>query len=342
VVIWVQHFRRAVLARCVHLFSDGLDSIVSLKLLESFGIEVVPVRFYSVFFPLSRHRKPEEYRRYVAERFGVDVVVVDVTAEFVGLLERPPHGFGRWMNPCVDCRILMYRRAGEMMRAVRADFISTGEVVGQRPMTQFAHILPMMEREANLQGLILRPLTAKNLRPTRAEVEGLVERDKLLDIRGRSRRRQLALAKELGIEEPPQPAGGCLLTDANYAKKVKVLLRQGWRSLADFRIINAGRFFRLPSESRLIVGRYEAENNFLDRVRPPYALRLEPTSVVGPVALLFGKQDGEVLDIALSIVARYSDANEGEQVRLSLIRGDDDLGERVVAKEMLNLERYRV
>jgi len=211
---------RCSVARCIHLFSDGLDSIVALKLLESLGIEVIPVRFCSAFFPLRDGRTPQKYKSSKAAKYGIDVLVVDITEDFVGLLESPRHGFGNWMNPCIDCRILMYRRAGELMREHGADFISTGEVVGQRPMTQFAHILPMMEREANLQGLILRPLTARHLRPTRPELEGLVDRSKLLDIRGRSRRRQLALAREFGIKEPPQPAGGCLLTDHHYAKRV--------------------------------------------------------------------------------------------------------------------------
>lgn len=330
------------MARCIHLFSDGLDSIVALRLLEELGVEVIPVRFYSVFFPLRHGRSPEKYIRYNAEKYGIDVLVFDVTEDFVELLHDPPHGFGNWMNPCIDCRILMYRKAGELMRKMGLDFISTGEVVGQRPMTQFAHILPMMEREANLQGLILRPLTARHLRPTRPEVEGLVDRKRLLDIRGRSRRRQMALARRFGIEEPPQPAGGCLLTDHHYAKKLKVLLRQGWHSLAEFRILNAGRFFRLSPNSRLIVGRYEGENKFLDKIRPNYALRLEPTSVVGPVALLFGCQDGDVLELALKIVARYSDAELGEQVRVSLMRGERQLGERTVEKTIPDLNPYRV
>jgi len=319
-------------ARCVHLFSGGLDSIVSLRLLESLGVEVLPVTYYSVFFPPRR----------AGARAGVEPVRIDLTERMIEVVKAPRHGYGSAMNPCMDCRITMLREAGRMMRETGADFVSTGEVAGQRPMTQFIHLLPLTEREAGLEGLVLRPLSAKLLKPTIPETSGVVDRERLLDIRGRSRRRQIALAEEFGIKDAPQPAGGCRLTDANYAKRVKLLLRDGYSSSAEFELLACGRFFRLSGKARLIVGRCEEENGRLDAGRPTAALRIEPVSVVGPVALMFGPQTSEALATALEIVTRYSDAKEGEEVTLELRRGDETPRLAHVIKRVFDPAAYRL
>jgi len=311
-------------AKCVHLFSDGLDSLLALKLLESLGVEVMPVRLYSLFFPLKHKMTPEETKRRMMEDYGIDLSLIDITDEAIEVVKSPKFGYGGCMNPCIDCRILMYRKAGELMKEWGADFVSTGEVVGQRPMTQFRRSLTLAEREAHLEGLILRPLSAKILKPTIVEQKGLVDREKLFDIEGRSRRRQLMLAEELGLQKVPQPAGGCLLTDENYSRKLKDILLRGFRSRAELELLSVGRHFRI-GEAKLIVGRNEKENAELDRIRPDYAIRIEPTKVMGPVALLFadeGEMEGR-LDTALKILIRYSDAEYGEAVECEVRLKDE-------------------
>ncbi|MCX7703978.1 MAG: tRNA 4-thiouridine(8) synthase ThiI, partial [Planctomycetota bacterium] len=295
------------MAKCIHLFSDGLDSLVSLKLLEKLGVEVIPVRFFSLFFPLRHHRSVEETKSLAKKRYGIDLKCVDITDDAVEMVKAPRFGYGGCMNPCIDCKILMFKKAGEMMRSAGADFISTGEVVGQRPMTQFHRTLLLTEKESGLEGYILRPLSAKLLKPTVAEQKGLIDREKLQDISGRSRRRQLILTEELGIKEYPQPAGGCLLTDENYSQRLKDLFIHGYRSLAEIEILRIGRHFRMK-EAKLVVGRNESENSALDRLRPNHAVRIEPKEVMGPTALLFGKPDEETLMWALKITARYCDS----------------------------------
>jgi tRNA U34 2-thiouridine synthase MnmA/TrmU len=304
----------------INLVSGGLDSILACKVLQEQGVRVKAVRFYSVFFPLRGQKKLQEVQEDFLNKYGIEVSLEEVTREFLEVVRSPKHGYGRWLNPCIDCKIFMYRKAGEIMRREGADFIATGEVLNQRPMSQYGHALKLIEKESGLEGLVERPLSGRVLPRTRAQERGLLDRDKLLDFAGRRRDRQMALARELGITDYPTPAGGCLLTDETFARRVKDLFVHNCADMEALQLLNTGRHFRLSESARLIVGRNEAENDFLgafysSTLGSTNIIYMEPADVMGPNALLLVEQEGlsaqSLMEPAASIVARYSDG-EGE------------------------------
>jgi hypothetical protein len=311
----------------INLFSGGLDSILACKVLQTQGVRVKAVRFYSVFFPLRGSKKPEEFQKDVREKYAVEVTTEEVTQEFLEIVRSPKHGYGRWLNPCVDCKIFMYRKAAEVMKREGADFVATGEVLNQRPMSQHRGALKLIEEEADLEGLVERPLSGKLLPPTRAQEGGLVDRKKLLDLVGRRRDRQIALAREFGISDYPTPAGGCLLTDETFARRLKDLFIHNSADIASAQLLNTGRHFRLSDTVRLIVGRNESENKILGSFYTSSAgtekiICIDPAEVMGPTAILISEQAApspeSAIQSAASIVARYSD---GEGVVRIIIRG---------------------
>ncbi len=278
-------------ARGLSLMSGGLDSQLAVKVLERAGAVVEALAFETPFFRANTARK-------AAEALGVKLHVVDFTDDEVALIENPPHGFGGAMNPCIDCHATMIRRAGEMMNELGYDFVATGEVRGQRPMSQNAQSLVTVEKASGMKGRLIRPLSAKLLEPTIPEQEGLVDREKLLDISGRARDRQIALAAEFGITDYPSPAGGCKLTEDAFGRKLKDLKdHEGLKSRELLDLLVVGRRFRLPGGSSVILGRDGRENAILDRGR--FAAVLKPTNgIVGPTAAI--PVVGEESDIALA------------------------------------------
>lgn len=222
------------------LLSGGLDSQLAVKVLESAGAEVEGVCFATPFFSPSAAEK-------AAEALGIRLHIVDFTATELALIENPPHGFGKAMNPCIDCHAGMIRCAGEMAARLGFDFVATGEVLGQRPMSQNRQALGIVEREAALQGRLVRPLSALLLEPSIPELEGRLDRSKLLSLQGRRRDAQIALAAQFGITEYPSPAGGCKLTEAAYGRKLKDLRdHEGLGSRRLVELLAVGRHFRLP------------------------------------------------------------------------------------------------
>ena len=213
-------------ARGLSLISGGLDSQLAVCVLQRAGAEVEGVSFETPFFRADAARK-------AAAALGVKLHVVDFTDDEIALIENPPHGFGGAMNPCIDCHATMIRRAGELMRKLGYDFVATGEVRGQRPMSQNAQSLLTVEKSSGMKGRLVRPLSAKLLEPTIPELEGLIDREKLLDISGRSRERQIALAAEFGITDYPSPAGGCKLTEEAFGRRLKDLMEQTLNSQAN-------------------------------------------------------------------------------------------------------------
>ena len=231
------------------LMSGGLDSQLAVRVLQRAGASVEAVCFASPFFGADA-AKP------AAEALGVKLHVIDFTDDAIGLLEHPLHGFGSAMNPCVDCPALMIRRAGELMARLGYDFVATGEVQGQRPMRQNRQALGVVEKCSGLKGRLVRPLSARLLEPTLPELEGKLDREQLLDLSGRGRERQIALAAEFGIVDYPSPAGGCKLTEAGFCRKLRDL--QGHEGLGDRRLVellSVGRRFRLPGGTGVILGR---------------------------------------------------------------------------------------
>jgi len=280
----------------VLLFSGGLDSILSAELLRRAGVEVILLQHRSIFFPPHSEGYVPPCRR----------VRRDISEQMVALVADPDYGFGKNANPCLDCKQMMYGRAWQEARREGADFIATGEVLGQRPMSQRRDAFRRMEKGADVVGLVVRPLSGKLLPPTVPEQKGLIRREDMLDIHGRGRRRQMELAAEWGISDYPSPAGGCRLTDPNFAERVFTLRRLGLLEVTNLRAARSGRFFELPGGAVALVGRNEEDNASLEGDAPPGALLLELDDHPGPLACLLGEASSEALDETRRLVIRYS------------------------------------
>ena len=297
--------------RCVALLSGGLDSTLAVKLMQDQGIEVKALAIKTPFCDFDCGKGCGFRVKEVADELGVDLKTVYLGKEYLEMLKNPKYGYGSGMNPCIDCRIMMFKVAKEYMQEVNADFLVTGEVLGQRPMSQNLRALKIIEQESGLEGKVLRPLSAKNLKPTDVEVKGLVDRSRMLGIKGRSRKVQIELAKSIGLRSIPNSAGGCLLTDKHFAARVRDLIEhEGDITLNDVELLKVGRHFRLSAKAKLIVGRNKDENEIIDSLKRESDLILEPKDVKGPKALLRGEYDEGIITTAAEIVCRYSDTDD--------------------------------
>ena len=286
-------------ARGLSLMSGGLDSQLAVRVLERAGAEMEGICFRSPFFG------PEAAQK-AAAALGVKLHIVDFTDDAISLLENPPHGFGGAMNPCIDCHALMIRRAGEMMAELGFDFVATGEVAGQRPMSQNRQALGVVEKCSGMVGRLVRPMSAKLLAPTIPETEGKLDREMLLDISGRSRERQIALAAEFGITEYPSPAGGCKLTEEGFGRKLKDLMdHEGLGNRALVELLTVARRFRLPGGTGVLLGRDRDENAIL-KANARLGTLVMPVNVPGPTALLTEIKSEKDLDLAKILVCAYS------------------------------------
>ncbi|MGC8736901.1 MAG: thiamine biosynthesis protein [Dissulfurimicrobium sp.] len=246
---------------CLLLYSGGLDSIIAYKILERQGLTVKALRFISPFFGHEFKNREDEARLEALEKYGIDLEIIDVSRDYLEILRSPRYGYGRYLNPCIDCKIFMVKQAIARLDSLGATFIATGEVVGQRPFSQRRDTINLIEKEAGAKGLILRPLSALNLPPTPMEKAGLVDRSRLLGISGRSRKPQIALAEEFGITDYPQPGGGCVLTDPILSKSIKRFIEiQPSFGPDDVFLAIIGRRFLFPDGSWLILGRNDNEN----------------------------------------------------------------------------------
>ncbi len=317
--------------KAIALLSGGLDSTLALALMKGQGVEVKAVNFYTGFCITETQRRkggrpdgsvPRNEALRAAADLEVDIEYVDISgAEYLDMLVHPRYGYGANANPCVDCRVFMMRRARDIMEAEGAQFVFTGEVLGQRPKSQRRDTLRIIERDSGLDGRLLRPLSAKLLPPTIPEREGLIDRERLEAISGRSRHRQMELARQLGVVDWPQPAGGCCyLTDESFARKFFDVLdaRQaagGERRIEreDVVLLSTGRHFRLSPRAKLVVGRTEVENALLEHHVAGRA-RLEARDVLGPVALVDGEPTWEERQLAARIVARYGKGKDLPEV----------------------------
>lgn len=295
--------------KALALVSGGLDSCLAVRVLQEQGIAVEAVNFQIPFCQEGETGSCGAPNR-AASFLGLPLRVLYLGQEFLDMVAAPPHGRGRNMNPCVDCRIMMLRRAGALMESVGAKFLVTGEVLGQRPLSQHLRALKVVEEACGFPGLVLRPLSAKLLDPTIPEREGWVDRERLLALTGRTRKGQFELARKFGFTDPPTPAGGCLLTDPGYAKRLRDALdREGRLDAHLVTLIRHGRYFRLGPDALLMVGRNEGDNRRLEAVRTPDEWLFRPANCVGPSAV--GRGAGfteDMLGRAAALVARYSDA----------------------------------
>jgi len=292
-------------AKAVGLLSGGLDSMLAVRLVQDQGVEVHAIHFVSVFNCGARAGK-RLAARLAAEALECPLKIVDFTGEQLEIIRNPSHGYGHAANPCIDCHMAMIRRAADYVREIGADFIVTGEVVGQRPMSQRNFVLKMIDNESGLEGLVLRPLSARQLPETRAEKEGLVDRDKLEGIMGRTRSRQMELAGRFGLSGYPTPAGGCLLTDRGFGVRVIDLVRHGQLTVNDAHLTKVGRHYRFDDTTKVIVGRNQRENGVIETFAREGDVLLVPADIPGPTALLRGDTSAANTERAASLCARSS------------------------------------
>ena len=289
--------------RALGLCSGGLDSTLAGVVLRNLGIEVEWVTFETPFFSAAKARK-------ASEMTGIPLTIKPLYPVYIEMLKNPPAGYGKYMNPCMDCHALMFKLAGEIMRAKDFDFLFSGEVLGQRPMSQNKTSLRYVEKHSGFDGYILRPLSAKNLPETIPEKEGLVDREMLLDIAGRGRKTQIELAAKLGVKDYPAPAGGCLLTDLGYSNRLKDLFaHQDHCTEAELHLLKYGRHYRLSPETKLIVGRTEKDNeNILQYQNPQVDVVIDVKDYPSPIALVPHGAKKELIMLAASICTGFSKA----------------------------------
>lgn len=310
--------------KAISLFSGGLDSQLAVKVVQNQGVTVVGLNFISPFFGA------DERTFCAAEQLGIELLTKKIDHEYMNnVLRNPVYGYGKHMNPCIDCHAYMLRKAGDMMQKQEASFLITGEVLGQRPMSQNRSALKSVEKLSGYGGYILRPLSARLLDPTIPEMEGWLDRNQLLDINGRGRGRQIELAEKFGIKEYPSPAGGCLLTEENFARRLeKMLALKDVPLPEDMDILKLGRHFYLDEHHLLAVGRNFSENERLQKITLPGDHLLKVADRPGPLGLLRAINavfDSSHLEYAASIVARYSDARKEPIARVKILTYDDNL-----------------
>jgi len=318
------------LARAIGLLSGGLDSMLATRLLQDQGIEVLGLCFQTPFFNSQRAQR-------AATQLKVPLRILDISEEHLQMVRNPRYGYGRNVNPCIDCHILMLKRAGSFLEREDFDFIFTGEVLGQRPMSQNRQALQMVARESGYEGLILRPLSAKLLPETIPEREGKVDRERLLDIRGRSRKSQFELAKRYGITDFPDPAGGCLLTDPAFSRRLRDLLaHQGEVETRDIEFLRVGRHFRLDESTKVIIGRRKEENERLLDLVHERDVVIRVMGYPGPIALIPRGSSKSCIEIASSLCVRYSDAPKDIPIVVLLEKsgGEERIESKSCSQEM--------
>lgn len=326
--------RNHQMRKAVALISGGLDSLLAARLLLDQDVHVEGINFYTGFCveghtQAIRRQEQAKPRRnnalWVAEQLGIKLHIIEVVEEYKQVVINPKHGYGANLNPCLDCKGFMVGRAREWMEAHDFDFIITGEVLGQRPMSQRRDTMPVIARESGAFDRLLRPLCAKLLPPTLPEREGWVNREALMDFNGRSRKPQMALAAKYGFVDYAQPAGGCcFLTNEQYSNKLSDLwATRGTKQyeLDDIILLKVGRHLRPRPHFKLIVGRDEGENNFLCGFRKRYT-HLQATSHVGPLVLVEGNTDPDDLALAARLTARFGKGREAEQVTVTITDTD--------------------
>ena len=320
--------------KALALLSGGLDSTLAVKVMLEQGIEVEALNFTSPFCTCTGKNagcKSEAVR--VAGEFNIPIKVMNKGTDYLEVVRNPKHGYGKAMNPCIDCRIFLLRKAKEYMAESGADFVITGEVLGQRPMSQRRDTLRVIERESGLEGLLLRPLSAKHFPPTIPEQEGWVDRERLLAIQGRSRKEQIHLAEELDVKNYPCPAGGCLLTELSFVSKVRDVFdhtKEKELNLRDFRLLKVGRHFRIGVGTKLLIGRNEAENELLERAVQPGEATLRWIEGSSPLGMVTGEAGDREIATAAEILLRYTKAEPGHECTILVSRDETPVDLRVI------------
>jgi len=320
--------------KAVAIFSGGLDSILSVKWMQKLGYTVYPVYFKAPYFPA-------EKAMHSARVNGFDLIVRDIGAEHFEMLLNPRYGYGKYFNPCIDCHALMFASAGKMLAELDAHFIISGEVLGQRPMSQRKDAIKAVANLSGFKDLIIRPLSQRLLPPTKPITDGWVELSQLLDIQGRSRHRQMALAEELDIAYYPSPGGGCLLTDARYSTRLRDLLDHGCSDPYQVELLRFGRHFRLSPTIKFVLGRDEPENDALAYLNKG-SLLFDTPDYPGPMGILTGRGiTQEIISLAASILMYYNKKAPADQ---PVFYGENILDRTIVVTrpDPETINRYRI
>ena len=331
--------------KALALLSGGLDSTLAVKVMLDQGIAVEALNFTSPFCTCTGKNagcKSEAIR--VAEEFGIPIKVMHKGLDYLEVVRRPRHGYGKGLNPCIDCRIYLLRKAKEYLSECGADFVITGEVLGQRPMSQRRDTLRVIERESGLEGLLLRPLSAQFFEPTIPEREGWVDRSRLLAFKGRSRKDQIQLADELDVTNYPCPAGGCLLTETSFVPKVRdVFDHSDDLNLRDFRLLKIARHFRLGERTKVLIGRSEADNNLLEAASQQGETALRWVDGSSPLGVVMGRQDEACISLAARILLRYTRVEAGTECTVkAVVDGREQLLSVINDISETAVEPYRV
>ncbi len=326
-------------SKAISLISGGLDSILAARLIMEQGIEVVGLHFRSPFS--SRKDKAEgSMAARTAAELGIELITLEKGHEYFKILKNPKHGYGKNMNPCIDCRIFMLKQTHVVMKEIGAGFLVTGEVPGQRPMSQKKNTLRHIEKESGLEGFIVRPLSARHFDPTVPEREGVIEREKMLDIAGRGRTMQYALAEKYGLKEFNSPGGGCLLTDPIFSVKLRELFAHDRDFTAkDIDLLSVGRHFRFRDDTKLIIGRNSKENDKLRSLwSVPYTY-FSPIDFTGPHAVLKGSMGSEIIEAVANIMARYGKI---DAPHISVLSDNGTVKTHVVKRTGVDYEQFRI
>ncbi len=301
--------------KAIMLLSGGLDSILAARLVLDQGIELFAINFMTIFCTCT-HKGCQHAATQAAKTLGIPLKIANITEEYLEIIRNPKHGYGSNMNPCIDCRIFTFSKARDYMVETGASFMVTGEVLGERPMSQRRDAMMLIERETGLRGKILRPLSAQFFNPTAPEAEGIVDRTKLLSISGRSRKPQIELASKFGIRDYPCPAGGCLLTDPGFARRIKDLMEHGSLDLANVRLLKPGRHFRLSSSLKLVIGRDDTDNRMVEQQLMPGDIVMRLKDYPGPFVLLRGKMTEGLIEEAARVAAYHTKFRDRSTLRV--------------------------
>lgn len=298
------------MTKALAMMSGGLDSTLAAKLMKDQGIEVIGICFKSHFFGANNAIR-------MAKQIDIPLEVVDFSEEHFDMVKNPKHGYGKNMNPCIDCHAMMMNYSGKMLEKYEADFIITGEVLNQRPMSQNKSSLDVVKKESGFSDKILRPLCAKNLTPTKMELEGLVDREKLMDISGRSRKIQMELAEKWGIKDYPSPAGGCKLTEPNYAKRLRDLLDKKEDIIAsDLGVLKYGRHFRVSEKAKIISTRTAEEAQEIKQYLTKKDMIFLAKDFNGSMVIIIGEATAEDIEFAAKITGRYCKGKNEEKIEI--------------------------
>ena len=328
--------------KAVGLLSGGLDSTLAARIIRDLDIEVHALYFSQPWGCCNKVKALE-----AAEHLGIKFVALQLDERYLEIIKKPKHGYGNALNPCVDCRVHMFSRAQKYMVSIGADFVFTGEVLGQRPMSQMKNSMATIEKESHLQGRLLRPLCAQYLDPTIPEQEGLVDRQRLLNLSGRSRSKQIKLAEEFGISDYIPVGGGCLLTDKNFSRRMKDSFEYGYRNFRETIALKWGRHFRISKEFKAVLGRDEEENTSLSAFAHPDDFILELPCKRGPTLVLKGiNPSEEILQLCAGLIQRFSRYKDQSSVEVEYWRcgqrSDPHHIRKIQSRKVLDEELERI